>query len=77
MYIPSIVLHFTVISIITVHPFVEHIINLRVHITVHEIIHMKPHCVLLANFYSVGDIWIIRIELKSNIFQVSTKFVIE
>ena len=65
------------LAIITVNPFLELIINLRFHMTGHDVVHMETHCVLLAKFYPVSDTWIVRIEIKSNIFQVSTKFIIE
>ena len=62
---------------ITVHQLLELIINLRVHMTGYDAVNMESHCVLLANFYPISDTWIVRIELKSNIFQVSTELVME
>ena len=76
MKFPSVGSHFTMIVIITVHTLIELIINLRIHMPGHDIYYMESHCVLLANFYPASETWIIRIELKSNIFQVTTEFLI-
>ena len=76
VYIYSIVLHCNMLGIITVHPFIGLILNLRVHMNLNYFIHMKYHCVLLANFYLVSNTWIVRIELKSNLFLVSAKVLI-
>ena len=65
------------LAMITVHSFFELIINLRVQMTVHEVIHMEYKCMLLANLYPVSDTWIVMIELRQNIFQVSTYFILE
>ena len=40
MYFPSIGLHSSVLSVITVLPFLELIINLRVHMTGHDVVHI-------------------------------------
>ena len=65
------------LAIIMVHTFLELIINLRVHMTGHDAVHIESHCVLITNFYPVSNTWIVRVELKYNILQVSTKFLIE
>ena len=65
------------LAIIRVYPFLEIIINFKVHMTVHDIVHMESHGVLITNFYPVSNTWIVRVELKYNILQVSTKFLIE
>ena len=38
---------------------------------------MEYHCLMLANFYTIGDIWVVCIDLKSDIYQVPTKCRIE
>ena len=63
-------------DLITVHPFLEITLNLKVQKTGNDIFHMESHFLLLANFYPVRNIWIVRTELKGNIFQVSTIFLI-
>ena len=77
MQFSSVGIHFTMLAVISVHIFFELIINLRFYMTGHDIFHMEYHCVLLSNFYTVSDTWIVRIELKSSIFQVSIKVLIE
>ena len=77
VYFPYIGVHFTMLAIIMVHLFLELIINFRVPMTGHDVVHMESHYLFLARFYPVSDIWIIRIELKSNLLQVSTKFLVE
>ena len=70
----SIGLKYNMLAIIKVNPFLELIINHRIHMTVHEFFHMEPHHVLLANFYPVSDTWIVRIEIKSNISKYLLNF---
>ena len=53
--------------IIKVHQFFELVVNLRVHMTVHDVVHMEYHYMFIAKFYPVGNIWIVSIEIKSNI----------
>ena len=60
------------LAIIKVYPFLEFIINLRAHMTGYDDVSMESQCVLLVNVYPVSDTWIVKIELKFNIFQVST-----
>ena len=66
MYFPYISLHFTMLAIITIHPFLYLIINLRFHMTVHDVVHVEYQCVLISNLYHVSNTWIVRIETKSN-----------
>ena len=72
----SVGIHFIMLAKITVNPFLKLIINLRIHMTGHDVVHIESHCVLISNFYTVSDTWIIMIELRSNIFQVSMEFLI-
>ena len=36
--------------------------------TGHDVVYMESHCVLLTKFYPVSDTWIVRIEIKYNIY---------
>ena len=60
------------LAIVVVQPLLELIIKIRFHMTGHDVVHMESHCELLYKFYPVSDTWIVRIELKYNLFQVST-----
>ena len=57
-------------------PFVEIVINSWIHVTAHEVIHVKLYSVLPIVSHSIGHTWVIWVETKPNCFKVTPELLV-
>ena len=64
------------LAVFFVEPNEELVIHFLVHVATHHVVYMKTDRVLFFLDDTIGDAWVVWIELESNPFEVTSEFLV-